>query len=92
MRDFYDIHILYQLYGASLSMSILHDAFMAIADKRGTLVQMENAGAVFDEIEQSPVMERLWGFYQKKHPYTDGLFWYMVMDSARALYLGIQNV
>lgn len=73
MRDFYDIHILYQLYGASLSMSILHDAFMATADKRGTLIQMENAAAVFDEIEQSPVMERLWGSYQKKYPYAAGL-------------------
>lgn len=92
MRDFYDIHILYQLYGASLSMSILHDAFMATADKRGTLIQMENAVAVFDEIEQSPVMERLWGSYQKKYPYAAGLSWHMVMDSARALYLGIENV
>lgn len=92
MRDFYDIHILYQIYGASLSMSILHDAFMATADKRGTLIQMENAVAVFDEIQQSPVMERLWGSYQKKYPYTAGLSWHMVMDSARALYLGIENV
>lgn len=92
MRDFYDIHILYQLYGASLSMSILHDAFMATADKRGTLIQMEDAAAVFDEIEQSPVMERLWGSYQKKYPYATDLSWHMVMDSARALYLGIENV
>lgn len=92
MRDFYDIHILYQLYGASLSMSILHDAFMATADKRGTLIQMENADAVFDEIEQSPVMERLWGSYQKKYPYAADFSWHMVMDSARALYLGIENV
>jgi predicted nucleotidyltransferase component of viral defense system len=91
MRDFYDIHILYQLYGASLSMSILHDAFMATADKRGTLIQMENAVAVLDEIEQSPVMERLWGSYQKKYPYVAGLSWHMVMDSTRALYLGIEN-
>ena len=72
-------------------MSILHDAFMATADKRGTLIQMENAVAVLDEIEQSPVMERLWGSYQKKYPYVAGLSWHMVMDSTRALYLGIEN-
>ena len=92
MRDFYDIHVLYQIHGEGVSASILHDAFIATAEKRGTLRQMKDAVSIFDEIEQSPVMERLWGSYQKKYPYAAGLSWHMVMDSARALYLGIENV
>lgn len=47
MRDFYDIHILLEIYGESFSTTVLHDAFAATARKRGTLVQMENAATAF---------------------------------------------
>ena len=65
MRDFYDIHILQQIYGESLSAPVLRDALAATAKKRGTLLQMQEAEAVFDEVEESPVMEKLWQSYQK---------------------------
>ena len=57
MRDFYDIHILQQIYGESLSAPVLRDALAATAKKRGTLLQMQKAEAIFDEVEESPVME-----------------------------------
>lgn len=86
MRDFYDIHILNQLHGESLSASVLRDALAATATKRGTLEQMKDAAAVFDEVEESPVMAKLWQSYQKNYSYAADLSWHTVMDSVRALY------
>lgn len=86
MRDFYDIHILKQLHGESLSAYVLRDAFAATATKRGTLEQMKDAAAVFDEVEESPVMAKLWQSYQKNYSYAADLSWHTVMDSVRALY------
>lgn len=86
MRDFYDIHILKQLHGESLSASVLRDALTATATKRGTLEQMKDAAAVFDEVEENPVMAKLWQSYQKNYSYAADLSWHTVMDSVRALY------
>lgn len=86
MRDFYDIHILQQLHGESLSASVLRDALAATATKRGTLEQMKDAAAVFDEVEESPVMAKLWQSYQKNYSYAADLSWHTVMDSVRVLY------
>ncbi len=66
MRDFYDIHILKQLYEETLSTSILRGALAATAKKRGTLQQIQDAGIVFDEIEENPIMEKLWQSYQMR--------------------------
>ena len=86
MRDFYDIHILQQLHGESLSSSVLRDALAATATKRGTLEQMKDAAAVFDEVEENPVMAKLWQSYQKNYSYAADLSWHTVMDSVRVLY------
>lgn len=86
MRDFYDIHILQQLHEESLSASVLRDALAATATKRGTLEQMKDAAAVFDEVEENPVMAKLWQSYQKNYSYAADLSWHTVMDSVRVLY------
>lgn len=86
MRDFYDIHILKQLYKESLSALVLRDALVATAKKRGTFDQMKEAASVFDEVEESQVMEKLWQSYQKNYSYSVDLSWHTVMDSVRALY------
>ena len=48
---------------------------------------MKDAATVFDEVEESPVMENLWRSYQKNYSYAAELSWHMVMDSVRALYV-----
>lgn len=73
-------------------MSILRDAFIATAEKRGTLMQMKDVVSALDEIEQSPVMERFWESYQKKYPYAADFSWHIVMGSVKSLYLEIDNV
>lgn len=86
MRDFYDIHILRQIYGKTLSPVVLRDAFATTVKKRGTLLQIQEAEGVFDEVEESPVMEKLWQSYQKNYSYAADISWHTVMDSIRNLY------
>lgn len=92
MRDFYDIHILQQLYGENLCAPVLRDALVATATKRGTLEQMKEAAAVFNEIEENLAMEKLWQVYQKNYFYAADLSWHTVMNSVRALYTVGGNV
>lgn len=86
MRDFYDLHILNQLHGHNISSADLSAALIATAAKRGTEKYLANVTEVCDEVENSPVMEKLWTTYQKKFSYASDLLWHTVMDSIRSLY------
>ena len=66
MRDFYDIYILDQLHGNTLNRQTLHDALVATAHKRGAEQHLAEAAEVFEEVENSPVMQKLWESYRKK--------------------------
>lgn len=87
MRDFYDLHILSQLHGQSIAAANLCAALAATAKKRGTEKYLADALSVCNEIEASPVMERLWTAYQKKFSYATDLSWHTVMESIRGLYM-----
>ena len=88
MRDFYDIYILQKLHGEQLKKQVLWNALVATARKRGTLEQINSGDIreIFDEIESSPVMEKLWETYQKNYSYATDISWYTVMESVRYLY------
>ena len=86
MRDFYDIYILEQLHGNTLSAPILHDALLATARKRETESRLAEAKEVFAEVEDSPVMQQLWTAYRKKFSYASDLEWNIVMKAVRILY------
>ncbi len=86
MRDFYDVVLLQQLYGSSLDSHILHDALLATAQKRGSTQYLSEAENVFDEIENSAVMQNLWKTYQTKFPYATGIDWNTVMFAVRRLF------
>lgn len=86
MRDFYDIHILQEIHRASLSRNTLKNALIATANKRGTSEKIKDVAEVFEEVEQSPAMEKLWSAYQKNFSYAADIPWHTIMDSVRALY------
>ena len=88
MRDFYDIYILQKLYGEQLKKEILWNVLVATARKRETLDQIESGEIreIFDEIESSPVMEKLWKTYQKNYFYAVDVPWHIVMESVRNLW------
>lgn len=87
MRDFYDVHILHQIYRAKLSAPTLREALIATANKRGTRERLKDAEIIFDEAEKNPVMEKLWMEYQKKFSYAADIGWHTVMSSVKELFL-----
>ena len=86
MRDFYDIYILEQLHGNTLDPQILHDALRATAHKRGTERHLAEAAEVFEEVENSSVMQKLWESYRRKFSYAADLEWSIIMGAVRSLY------
>lgn len=92
MRDFYDIHILQQIYGESLIKPVMQNALAATAQKRGTLLHIQEAETVFDEVKENPIMEKRWLSYQKNYSYAAALSWHTIMDSVRTLYRMISSV
>ena len=86
MRDFYDIYILEQLHGNTLNPQILHDALWATAHKRGTERHLAEAAEVFEEVENSSVMQKLWESYRRKFSYAADLEWSIIMEAVRSLY------
>lgn len=86
MRDFYDIYILEQLHGNTLNPQILQAALLATAKKRGTERHLVEAEVVFDEVENSPVMQKLWESYRRKFSYAADLEWIIIMEAVRSLY------
>lgn len=85
MRDFYDVYILQQLYGKTLEQTMLQDALWATVRKRGTEQYLSEAVEVIDEVENSPVMQRLWAAYQKKFSYAADVDWSNAINTVREL-------
>ena len=86
MRDFYDIYILDQLHGNTLNRQTLYDALLATAKKRGTERHLAEAVDVLNEVESSPVMQKLWESYRRKFSYAADLEWSIIMWAVRSLY------
>ena len=86
MRDFYDIYILDQLHGNTLNRQTLYDALLATAKKRGTERHLAEAVYVLNEVESSPVMQKLWESYRRKFSYAADLEWSIIMRAVRSLY------
>ena len=87
MRDFYDIYILDQLHGKTLNRQTLYDALLATAKKRGTERHLAEAVDVLNEVESSPVMQKLWESYRRKFSYAADLEWSIIMGAVRSLYV-----
>ena len=85
MRDFYDIYILDQLHGNTLNRQTLYDALLATAKKRGTERHLAEAVDVLNEVESSPVMQKLWESYRRKFSYAADLEWSIIMGAVRSL-------
>ncbi|MFQ6804805.1 MAG: nucleotidyl transferase AbiEii/AbiGii toxin family protein [Lachnospiraceae bacterium] len=69
MRDFYDIYILEQLHGNTLDPQILHDASCGpLLTNAGQNDILQKSAEVFEEVENSSVMQKLWESYRKNFP------------------------
>lgn len=85
MRDFYDIYILSELYGAKIDRLVLTQALHATALNRQTEGHLKDTDAIIDEIERNATMKKLWFGYQKKFSYAAEILWGDIMMSVRNL-------
>ena len=92
MRDFYDLHMLSQLYGQTIVPADLSAALTATARKRNTEKYLADAVAALDEVEADMNMVKLWAAYQKKFSYACDVTWNSIMISVRGLYNLVQSV
>lgn len=83
MRDFYDLHILYQLYSSTIDFNVLTKALMATADKRGSAALMENADQIVSVVHTDAVMQVLWENYHEKFSYAAEITWDRVIETVQ---------
>jgi len=83
MRDFYDLHILHDLYGDTINKEVLVQAIAATADKRGSVNLLSDAEKVLSTIYNSADMRGLWTNYCSKFSYASDISWNAVIHSVR---------
>lgn len=82
--DFYDLYIL-QNGELKIDYRILTDALVATSCKRNSENILPEYVHILDELEASRTMRELWGRYQKKNSYAEGIGWNDVIHAARLL-------
>lgn len=85
MRDFYDIHILLDLYRQEIDTATLTDALLATSGKRGSAGLLDGAEKVLSDLLSSREMASLWENYRSKFDYAKNISWNTVLRSVREL-------
>ncbi len=86
MRDFYDIYLLVKIYKEKLDFTVLREALLATAAKRGTTTKFAEAGNVLVDVENSLYLQGLWKNYQRKFSYASDISWQSIMNVVRWLW------
>lgn len=73
MRDFYDVHILWQIYANEVGTDVLCSAFIATCEKRNTDKLLVSWLEIVSAIGKDGYMQKLWESYQLKYPYARGI-------------------
>lgn len=83
MRDFYDIHILSER--GNIDFKLLHDAFKATAEKRGTLEKLPKFNVILEAIRSDETMLGMWDRYRDDNMFVGDLSWEDVNQSVRMM-------
>ena len=85
MRDFYDIRILFMLYGNQIDVDILKNAFNATCVQRGAINLGQNIQGIVSSVESDAHLRSLWEAYQRKYPYASDMSYEAVIKSLKTL-------
>lgn len=85
MRDFYDIHILLSIYGKSVDVDVLKEAFKATCKKRNTMDLITYSKQAVERIRNSNVLSNLWIDYQSKFIYAQDISYKDTVNSVEKL-------
>ena len=84
MRDFYDIHILYEMYSQEINSLPLSKALTATAEKRESIGLLQDTEDILMAVEDSPDLQALWMEYQKKNTFAKSYTWERIICSVRS--------
>lgn len=85
MRDFYDIHILWQEHRDGISVETLNRALVKVMIKRGTYELINDSLEIMQEIAESDYMRDNWQRYVKNNYYVGDLKWEDVCQTVDSL-------
>lgn len=89
MRDYYDIHSLWNLYQNSIDAAILQEAYRATCEVRGTAAMAGQE--ILAAIRTDQQLAKLWQIYVEKYPYAAGIPFSSVVSSVQTLYSMLTN-
>lgn len=85
MRDFYDIHAIFENNNIQINNDDLKAAFAATCRKRDTYDMINDIDNVFSELQNSEIMESMWMNYMLKNQYVGNLSWNDVLNTINQL-------
>lgn len=80
-RDFYDLHLLFQIYQEHADWELLRKATYATAEKRESLDKLKDADRIIAALRESESIRQLWQAYQRRNEYTLGISYEDVVNS-----------
>lgn len=87
-RDFYDIYILNALYGEQLYLTVLKQALLETALKRGSLQILPKYRQIIQDILASPRMRDFWEQYRERFNYVKNISF---DDACKSVLLIMEN-
>ncbi len=78
-RDFYDLHLLYQLYRENADWNLLKQAVLATAKKRESLSILQDTERILPALKESTVLQNLWKRYQTQNLYARDITYPAIM-------------
>ena len=85
MRDFYDVHMLLELYMDNINVDVLKRAFSFTSQKRGTSELLDNSKYIIKLLLSNEEEKTLWERYRKKYKYAENLEYKDVLGSVEKL-------
>lgn len=87
MRDFYDIHTLWNFDENLIKTDVLREAYFATTQKRQTEHLIDDAEQILDDIANSEHMALMWSNYRNSNNYVGELEWDDVFKTVQHIVL-----
>jgi predicted nucleotidyltransferase component of viral defense system len=84
-RDFYDLHVLFQLKRDAIRFPVLKDAVLKTAHKRGSLDDMYDWKEIIADMRAEPALQQLWTNYIKDNQFAVGLTFADVINTVETI-------
>lgn len=82
-RDFYDLHLLYQIYLDNPDWKLLKQAVLSTAMKRGSLSVLQDTKRILPAMETSTILQNLWNRFQIQNLYARNIQYSTIMKTVK---------